>query len=244
MSRQYRSAGQSTRDMAEKRYRMRLRFVLPFAAVVIVILVVLFNSSVLGIGGLGLIGLAVVARLAMDFMEAKANRIMKEERRAIRGAEAEEKIGSLLDTLGEDYLVIHDVESPYGNIDHVVISKQSEAFLIETKGHGGGISVANGQLLLNGHEPEKDFVAQTLRNTYWLRDRIREEIGLDVWITPILVFTNAFVERMMPIKGVTVVNKRYLIGALRRRAAIARSPALWEGRERILAWLRSPAAGG
>ena len=244
MSRQYRSAGQSTRDMAEKRYRERLRFVLPIAAVAIVILVVLFNSSVLGIGGLGIIGLVVVARLAMDYMEAKANRLMKEERRAIRGAKAEEKIGSFLDTLGEDYLIIHDVVSPYGNIDHVVISKESEAFLIETKAHGGRISAVNGQLLLNGHEPEKDFVAQTLRNTYWLRDRIRAEIGLDVWITPILVFTNAFVERMMPIKGVTVTNKRYLIGVLQRRSTIARSLAVWEGRERILAGLRGPVAGG
>ena len=159
--------------MAEKRYRTRLRFVLPYAAVVIVILVVLFSPSVLGIGGLGIIGLVVVASLAMDYMEAKAKRMMKAERRAIRGAKAEERIGSILDTLGEDYLVIHDVGSPYGNIDHVVISERGEVFLIETKAHGGRISAVDGQLVVNGHAPEKDFIAQTLRNTYWLRDRIR-----------------------------------------------------------------------
>jgi hypothetical protein len=101
MAHQNRSAGQSTCDLAEKRYRMGLRFVLSFAAIVIVILVVLFNSSVLGIGGLGIIGLVVVASLVMDYMGAKAKRIMNDQLRAIRGAKAEEKIGSFLDALGK-----------------------------------------------------------------------------------------------------------------------------------------------
>lgn len=232
-----RAAGQSTRDMAEKRYRARLRFVLPLAAIVLVLLLLMCNSSSLQIGGIAVIVIAVVISLLTDYIDSKAKRMIKEEHRAIRGAQGEEQIGSLLESLGDDYFVIHDVESAYGNIDHVVISKLGEVFLIETKAHGGRVSSANGQLLLNGHTPEKDFIGQTLRNTYWLKDKIHSDIGLDVWINSILVFTNAFVERIAPIKEVTVINRRYLTAALQKKVASPSGSALWENRENILASL-------
>jgi len=219
--------------MAERRYKSRVRFVLLAAGVILLILVVVSKSEVLGIGGFGILGLLFLARLAMDLMEARAEKMMREERRAIRGAKAEEKIGTILDDLSEDYLVIHDVASPYGNIDHVVIGKRNGVFLIETKAHSGRVSAANGRLLVNGHEPEKDFIAQVLRNTYWLREEIRRVIGVQVWIVPVLVFTNAFVERIVPIKGVTVINKKYILNVLQRPNIKAQNVAVWEGREKI-----------
>lgn len=226
-------AGQSTRDVADKRYKSRVWFVLIMAGAVLLILVLVSNSKALGIGGLGILGLLFLARFAMDYIEGKANRMMKEERRAIRGAKAEEKIGSLLENLDEGYLVIHDITSPYGNIDHIVISKQSGVFLVETKAHGGRVSVANGRLLVNGHEPEKDFIAQALKNTYWLRDEIRNAINVEIWITPLVVFTNAFVERTAPVKGVTIINKKYLTSMLQRPNTRAQNLSVWENRERI-----------
>jgi hypothetical protein len=177
--------------------------------------------------------LVMLARIAMNYGDARDRKIAKEERRAIRGARGEEKIGSILESLGEGFLVIHDVESPYGNIDHVVIGEKSGIFLIETKSHGGRISAADGRLLLNGHDPEKDFVAQVLKNTYWLRDRVQNTINIQPWITPVLVFTNAFVERMPPIKGITVVNKKFLLEVLRRSAFKQESMAIWNNREDI-----------
>ncbi len=158
--------------------------------------------------------------------------------RAIRGAKGEEKIGSILDGLGEDYLIIHDIESPYGNIDHIVISKQSGVFLLETKAHGGRVSVNDGHLLVNGHNPEKDFIAQALNNTYWLKETIGNTINIQVWISPIVVFTNAFVERTAPIKGVTIINKRFLLNILQRSNAKSQNSAIWESRDKILKTLR------
>jgi len=32
---------------------------------------------------------------------------------------------------------------------------------------------------VNGHETEKDFIAQALKNTYWLRDAIRNAINVE-----------------------------------------------------------------
>ena len=227
-------AGQSTRGMAGRRYKARVWFVLFRVGTALLILVLVFNSKVLGIGGFGFLGLLILAQLVMDFTEVKAKRMMKAERRAVRGAKAEEKIGSVLDNLGEDCLVIHDIASPYGNIDHIVISKQNGIFLIETKAHGGKVSVINGRLLVNGHEPEKDFIAQALKNTYWLKDEIDHAINVEIWIAPIVVFTNAFVERTAPVKGVTVINKKYLSNALQRPNTKAQDLSVWESRERIL----------
>lgn len=233
-----RRAGHSTREMADKRYKARVWFILPMVGVVLAIVAFLFYSRALGIGGLGFVVLfvvlVVVLRRIMAYTDVREKSMISGERRAIRGAEAEERIGSLLDTLGDDYLVANDVVSPHGNIDHVVMSKYGGISLIETKAHGGSVSAVNGRLLINGHEPEKDFIAQTLRNTYWLRDTIRKEINAETWITPIIVFTNAFVERTAPIKGVTIINRKYLLKELQRPNAKSPNLIVWESRERIL----------
>ena len=59
-------------------------------------LFVAFHSTALGIGGFGFLGLIVLARLITAYMELKAKRMRREERRAVRGARAEERIGSIL----------------------------------------------------------------------------------------------------------------------------------------------------
>jgi hypothetical protein len=174
----------------------------------------------------------------MNYSDAKTKKMVKEEKRAIRGAKGEEIIGSTLESLGDDYLVIHDVVSPYGNIDHVIISKDYGIFLIETKAHGGKVSVQNGRLLVNGHDPEKDFIAQTLNNTYWLRDKVHSVIHAEVWIVPILVFTNAFVERTAPIKGVIIINKKFLLSNLQKPNRKTQNPAIWEHQDQIIKTLR------
>jgi len=219
--------------MAERRSKARRWFVLVITGAGLLILLVASNIKVAGAGIIGVFGLLILVRFLTDYMDVRARRMRKEERRAARGARAEERIGAILDELGEDYFVLHDVSSLYGNIDHIVICKYGGVFLIETKAHGGRVYVSNGQLLVNGHEPEKDFIAQALRNTYWLRDRICDEINVKIWITPVLVFTNAFVERTAPIKGVNIINKRYLPNVLQRSNTRTQNLAAWENRERI-----------
>lgn len=104
---------------------------------------------------------------------------------------------------------------------------------METKAHGGRVSVTNGQLLVNGHDPEKDFIAQTLNNTYWLREKIGSLINSQVWIVPVIVFTNAFVEGAVPIKGIRVINKKFLLKTLQRSSTRPQNSAIWENREKI-----------
>lgn len=226
--------------MANRRYRTRVWFALLVVGVALALLFIVSHSNALGIGGLGVLGLLILVRLMMDYADARATRMMKEERRAIRGAKAEERVGSILESLGEDYVIVDDVVSPFGNIDHVVISKQNGVFLIETKSHGGKVSVTNGRVLVNGHEPEKDFITQTLRNTYWLRDKLRQEVRVTAWITPILAFTNAFVEPTPPVKGVVIVNKKYLVNALQKPGGKGQSATIWSSRDKVRETLCHP----
>ena len=89
-------------------------------------------------------------------------------------------------------------------------------------------------LLVNGKLPEKDFIAQALRNSYWLRDEVSQFAGSKPWITPVLVFTNAFVSPTKPVKGVNILNKKYLLALLQRdNRPNAVNTHVWEQREEI-----------
>jgi ribonuclease HI len=241
MNNRYKRAGKSTYEIAEQRHRSRLWLTVACLGVIFAILIIASNSTALGIGGVGFLGLIILARVLTEVGSKRTRTMYKEERQAIRGAIAEEKIGDMLRELGEDYLVLHDIACPYGNIDHVVISKANGVFLLETKSHGGEVTVEDGQLLVNGHPPEKDFIKQALRNAYWFRDGISNAIDVKAWVQPVLVFTNAFVGRIPPLKGVTIVNKKYLLNVLKRPHRNVLASAVWEGREKIVEVLYGPA---
>jgi Nuclease-related domain len=209
-------AGKSTREMAKKRRQSAIWIFVFGIAFVIVLWVFLHNSKALGIGGIGILVILVLMRVVPDIIDTQMSKKLKEEKRAIRGAKGEERIGELLEGLSGDFCVLHDIESPYGNIDHIVIGKNAGIFLLETKAHGGRVEVNGETLLVNGKIPEKDFIAQALRNSYWLRDAVSQIVGAKPWITPILVFTNAFVVSNRPIKGVDIINKKYLLPFLQK----------------------------
>lgn len=151
-----------------------------------------------------------------------------------KGARGEETIVDLLSTLGPDFAVWHDVMTNRGNIDHVVLCKNGTLFMIETKANSGTVDASCGTLLLNGRRPPKDMIAQCLRNTYYVKSQIETNFGKEVWVTPILVFTNAFVHSGSPIKGVKVVNKKYLLENIRPHSTRAEQDSwLWVKRSEL-----------
>lgn len=228
-------AGKSTRKMAQNRRRTTNLILIGILILAIILALTIQNWQALGLGGGAVLGLLILLRVLPDLIDKPIKRRIKEERRADRGAAAEEVVGDLLADLNEDFFVLHDIASPYGNIDHIVIGKNSGVFLLETKAHGGRVEVLPDGLLVNGKPPEKDFIAQALRNTYWLRDEIEKVTGSKIWITPVVVFTNAFVPASKPIKGVLVVNKKFLLSVLQRPARSSSSlAALWAVKEQLV----------
>jgi hypothetical protein len=227
-------AGKSTREMANRRRQSALWVGIIGIVTLIIISLFIQNAKVFGIGGIGILVLLILMNVFKNLIEGQVDRKIKLEKRAIRGAKADEKIGELLAELPEDFYVLNDVKSPYGNIDHIVIGKNIGVFLIETKAHGGRVETDGETILVNGKIPEKDFVSQALQNSYWLGNKISEITGSKPWVNPIVVFTNAFVTPTRPIKGVNIINKKYLLNMLRKtKRPIAVLAQVWENKENI-----------
>ncbi|MGA2110570.1 MAG: nuclease-related domain-containing protein [Anaerolineales bacterium] len=228
------TAGQSTREMTQNRYRWALLASILAVAILLALGLVIQEAYALRLGGAASLVLLILLCLVPDLADRRIGRTLAAGGRAARGAQAEEEVGRLLETLGEDFYVLHDVRSPYGNIDHLVFGRRSGPFLIETKSHHGKVEFDGDRLRINRRPPEKDFFAQTLRNTYWLREELAKVIGLTPWVTPILVFTNAFVPRGRPIRGVTVVNKKYLLQTIRAgHEGLGLSTRLWNCLDKV-----------
>jgi hypothetical protein len=226
-------AGRSARKMAAQRRSKSLTYAFIVLGITIALLLLATNWRAFGIPGLGLLVVVVVLKVLADILMSRSDRLSKLERRAIRGAKGEETVERILDSLGSTFYVLHDIECPYGNIDHIVLSQSNGVFLIETKAHGGKAEVLNDRLLVNGKPPEKDFLVQATRNIYWLKEKLSLAYGLNVWITPVIVFTNAFVPPIKPVKGVVITNNKYLTNVLSRGQSTAATAYLWQRREYI-----------
>lgn len=149
---------------------------------------------------------AIKWRGAENFAGGKAR---EAERTWLAGGRAEEKVGAELEKLAtHGFYAFHDVALPgLGNVDHVVLGEKG-FFCIETKSHKGYVSSAGGDILLNGRPTQKDFVKQTWRGCYRLREIV------DAEVTPLLLFTDAFVRGRICVRGVRVLPLEWLVGEI------------------------------
>jgi hypothetical protein len=176
---------------------------------------------------------------ASDRALSSMETLHKREKDALHGAKAEEDVAALLESFCRTgHVLMHDVESAYGNIDHIVLTQSGNIFLIETKGHGGKASLEGQVILVNGRPAEKDFIKQTLSNTYWLKSRLDQITGQDVWINSLIVFANAFVAKPYRAKGITIINKRFLIETLEQMDRKSKTSKLWLHADEIKASLQ------
>jgi len=231
------SAGQSTRKMQERYYQRRMLTavsVLAGGSLFFLILRIFLGGIHKPVIYAGLvIVLLLVLKTVMSFLEKSGKKTKSIEGKFRRGAIAEESMGELLDKLPGDNLALHDVSSRFGNIDHIIISRTKGIILVETKSHHGTITAEGSNLLIDGRQPEKDFIRQTLSNCYWLKEWIKTNAGLDVWINCAIVFTNGFVTVRDKIKGVSVINAKFISTYYERLPDNKMAALLWDGREKL-----------
>ncbi|GAV22723.1 nuclease-related domain-containing protein [Carboxydothermus pertinax] len=219
MAKQVGKAGSGARKMAEKRtliiygtllgFILAGSFLLKFAGKIL-----LFNSYWVNLFGLLIAGVGIGVFIAVFMIATDSKEVDQPINRALKGAKAEEKISEILGQLPEGYTVFNDFPCPMGNIDHIVVGPTG-IFIIETKSHSGEVTLSQeGKLLLNSKELEKDFLKQVLGQTFWLKERMVGLLEKTPFINPIIVFTNAFVKIDKPVKGVRIVNKKWLIDAI------------------------------
>jgi hypothetical protein len=122
-----------------------------------------------------------------------------------RGAEGEEHVGAILDSLNvHGWLTIHDVDTGRGNIDHVLVGPGG-VLTVETKSHRGRLSVARlDERMLKQAYAEAKYVEGIVGHT----------------VAPLLVFSRAYLDRPVSRqRGVLVMPARMLAGHLARRPA-------------------------
>lgn len=172
-------------------------------------------------------GILIVPQLMDSVMRVGERRTTQ----ALRGAEGEESVAAELDKLDDRFHVIHDVIVGPGNIDHVVIGPAG-IFTLETKSHRGQVTFQDEQLMLGGRPFEKNMLAQSYAEAMALKEHLKKATGKDFFVTPVLVFTSAFVKVRGKAKGVEVLPLKWLNERLARgsevldadeRARLARS---------------------
>lgn len=241
-------AGKSTRQF-EAGWQIRRKLIglgaigLIFIVSALSVLYFLGNrTSMFQTGGLLLLCVSfLIMRAAERIAGPEMDKLFRRERRAHRGAPAEEKIGTLLDQLVGNYVVQHDVHTGHGTIDHLIFRGDGAIFLIESKSHSGWITRHDDELRRNGQHLERDFIQQTLDHVSWLKQTLKVRTGFEPWIHAAIVFTDAHVEKHLKLKNVDVFNARYLMRWLERARGNPRASVfLWPQVENLKNELAAP----
>ncbi|MDD2272431.1 MAG: nuclease-related domain-containing protein [Desulfuromonadaceae bacterium] len=223
MSQQHGNAGQGARIMAFKRDLIVLGCALGMFFIAWQWMKNAASISALGLPAI--IALIVAFKFLLNKVEKKTKYVKKRAKDADRGAAAEVKVAATMAELPEGFTAFHDLAFSGFNIDHVVIGT-SGIFLVETKSHGGKVTTEGDKLLLNGNPTDKDFINQTWSQTYQLKSFLKEQTGKEYQVKPVLCFSKAFVQLRQAIKGVAVVNSKFLNELLQRQKPLLSSEDL------------------
>ncbi len=132
--------------------------------------------------------------LSVKWTNKKIKELEAERIKFRKGAVGEALIGYILEGFPDDYRVIHDLTTPFGNVDHVVIGP-SGAYIIDTKNWKGIVGAdGNGELLLNGKPTQKPEVKNLSRTIMSIKDKIKVLSALDPYIQGVLAFPSAWID--------------------------------------------------
>ena len=146
------------------------------------------------------------------------------ERSWADGAEGERATAEALRPLEADgWRVRHDVQTDYGNLDHVVDAPGGIVFLLETKNLGGSLALEGG-VLTQRFEDDPVHV----RRLGWIASRVRGQAaaladtraqnGSRPWVQGVVVLWGDFRHRAVELDRVWYVRGDELTAWLRSRA--------------------------
>lgn len=123
----------------------------------------------------------------------------------LQGIDAETAAGQELNYLMRDGAwVFHDLEYPYGNIDHVIVS-QGGVFAVETKGAGKSrakasasksgwtAKVDNGKLIFPSGTTRQPL-EQAKRHAKWIATELQRRFHLDIPVRPVVALPGWWIE--------------------------------------------------
>lgn len=112
-----------------------------------------------------------------------------------RGFVGESIVAQTLARFPDDFHVIHDITTPFGNIDHVVVGPTG-VFLLDAKNWRGIVAAdGKGELLKNGRPTPKPEIRRFVSRIMSVRDKVKALVPhSDPYFKALLVFTAAHVE--------------------------------------------------
>lgn len=125
----------------------------------------------------------------------RMDEIDKKRKALVRGADGENQTARALTGLPDSYHVIHDLATPFGNLDHVVVGSTG-VFILDAKSWRGVVTAdGKGELLLNGKPTDKPYVRAFVARTMNIREKVRILApGADVFFQAVFAFTSARVD--------------------------------------------------
>jgi hypothetical protein len=144
------------------------------------------------------------------------------------GVQGERYVGQFLqnELLPKGYWVIHDIPFDIGgntfNVDHAVIGPTG-VYAIETKTRSkprGDAKIAydGEQILVCGHRPDRDPIAQAEANARALGKVLLECAGMQIAVRPVVLFPGWYVERKAKNISVWVLNEKHFLSYLNKEA--------------------------
>jgi hypothetical protein len=142
------------------------------------------------------------------------------------GIDGERSVAETLDTLRKaGYRIYHDLQEDGYNIDHVVIGPAG-IFAIETKTRrkrGDQKVIFDGAtILVGGHKPDRDPIAQAQASARRVRDILKEQTGKDYWVKPVVLFPGWFVVVRKWVSDLFVGNEKLFLSSFHYEHAQAR----------------------
>jgi hypothetical protein len=179
----------------------------------------MWNRVGLGIGGLGVIAglgigcsfrwfalapwqgvlVSVVALLAMLLVAKWCFRRLDElectREHMRKGAAGEARVGLVLENFPDEFHVVNDLATPFGNLDHVVIGPTG-VFVIDTKDWRGVVAADDhGEVTCNGQKLDRPYVRRFVARVMDAKKKVQVLApGFDSYFQAVFVFTSAYVE--------------------------------------------------
>lgn len=150
-------------------------------------------------------------------------RVSRKLRNFTLGMKGEQVVARELEAMRQDgYHVFHSLVMKKFDIDHVLIGPTG-VYAVETKtlskkgGREEKIVYDGKKILINGFASERDATRQAGGNAKIVHDLLLNETGINVWVTPMVVYPGWYVMTTTPDPKVLVQNQRMIRSTLNKR---------------------------
>ncbi len=158
---------------------------------------------------------------SIKIIELFIDRQLVRKWKAARGLEGEREVFETLSKLPDTYSVFRGLNTTNKyDIDFLVIGPTG-VFAIEVKSHKGILEFDGEKLKINSqHFKEKDILRQAFKNAMDLNSFLKEQAGIDIFVTPVIIFSDQKTYLkfgMKKIKNVYVINNKWTIELLTKQ---------------------------